>query len=81
MDLIIDPLGPEHWRKEYAALAPGGRLGLFGASSMTELTTGSMFWKIIGYVSLALSRSSRLVEESSNTTSQIKQVIFNSPQQ
>jgi NADPH:quinone reductase-like Zn-dependent oxidoreductase len=35
VELIIDPLGGDHWRKSYAALRPTGRLGVFGISTAT----------------------------------------------
>ncbi len=36
VELIIDPLGGSEWKKSYAALRHTGRLGMFGASTMTE---------------------------------------------
>lgn len=36
VELITDPLGGSEWRKSYRALRPTGRLGMFGASTMTE---------------------------------------------
>jgi NADPH:quinone reductase-like Zn-dependent oxidoreductase len=36
VELILDPLGGSHWKKSYAALRPTGRLGMFGASTVTE---------------------------------------------
>lgn len=36
MDLILDARGGESWAKGLAALRPGGRLGLFGMSSMAK---------------------------------------------
>lgn len=35
-DLILDPLGGAHWKKSYRALRHTGRLGMFGASTITE---------------------------------------------
>ena len=35
VDLIVDPLGAAHWRKSYRALRAGGRLGMFGVSSLS----------------------------------------------
>ncbi len=32
VDLVIDPLGPESWKKSFKLLRHGGRLGMFGAS-------------------------------------------------
>lgn len=36
VELIIDPLGGSEWKKSYRALRHTGRLGMFGASTMTE---------------------------------------------
>ncbi len=36
VELILDPLGGKHWKKSYAALRDTGRLGMFGASTVTE---------------------------------------------
>lgn len=36
VELILDPLGGSHWKKSYAALRHTGRLGMFGASTVTE---------------------------------------------
>ena len=36
MELITDPLGGSEWKKSYRALRHTGRLGMFGASTMTE---------------------------------------------
>ncbi|HKJ46518.1 MAG TPA: medium chain dehydrogenase/reductase family protein [Balneolales bacterium] len=33
VELIIDPLGGDHWRKSYKALRATGRLGMFGVST------------------------------------------------
>jgi len=35
-DLIIDPIGGKYTRQSYKALASAGRLGVFGASAVTE---------------------------------------------
>lgn len=35
-DLIIDPIGGEHWKKSYEALKPGGRLGMVGLAHTTQ---------------------------------------------
>ncbi len=32
-DLILDPIGGQHWKKSYAALRHTGRLGMFGVSA------------------------------------------------
>ena len=34
VDLVIDPLGPESWKKSLDLLAPSGRLGMFGISDL-----------------------------------------------
>lgn len=36
VELIIDPLGGNHWRKSYRALRSTGRLGMFGISVASE---------------------------------------------
>ena len=36
VELITDPLGGSEWKKSYRALRHTGRLGMFGASTMTE---------------------------------------------
>jgi len=36
VELILDPLGANNWKKSYKALRATGRLGLFGVSSMTK---------------------------------------------
>jgi NADPH:quinone reductase-like Zn-dependent oxidoreductase len=36
VELIIDPLGGEHWKRSFRALRHTGRLGMFGASKATE---------------------------------------------
>ncbi len=36
VELITDPLGGPEWKKSYRALRHTGRLGMFGASTMTE---------------------------------------------
>lgn len=36
VELILDPLGGSHWKKSYRALRHTGRLGMFGASSLSE---------------------------------------------
>jgi NADPH:quinone reductase-like Zn-dependent oxidoreductase len=33
VELVIDPIGGEHWKKSYAALRTTGRLGMFGVST------------------------------------------------
>lgn len=33
VELILDPIGGDHWKKSYAALRHTGRLGMFGVSS------------------------------------------------
>lgn len=41
VDLVIDPLGGEHWKRSYRALRSGGRLGMFGVSTASEGKLGS----------------------------------------
>jgi synaptic vesicle membrane protein VAT-1 len=36
VELVTDPLGGSEWKKSYSALRHTGRLGVFGASTMTE---------------------------------------------
>lgn len=36
MELILDPLGGSHWKKSYRALRHTGRLGMYGASTLSE---------------------------------------------
>lgn len=36
VDLIIDPLGGNHWKKSYKALGSTGRLGMFGISTSAD---------------------------------------------
>jgi len=36
VELIIDPLGGQHWKRSFKALRHTGRLGMFGASKATE---------------------------------------------
>lgn len=35
VDLILDPIGGDHWKKSYAALRHTGRLGMFGVSTVS----------------------------------------------
>lgn len=42
VDLILDPLGGQHWRKNYRLLRPTGRVVHFGASSMAPGKTRSL---------------------------------------
>lgn len=39
VELIIDPMGGEYWKRNYKVLRSTGRLGMFGASTMTEART------------------------------------------
>lgn len=41
VDLVIDPLGGEHWKRSYRALRSAGRLGMFGVSTASEGRMGS----------------------------------------
>lgn len=36
VELILDPLGGEHWKRSYRALRATGRLGMFGISTAAE---------------------------------------------
>ncbi|MFC1848837.1 medium chain dehydrogenase/reductase family protein [candidate division CSSED10-310 bacterium] len=36
VELVIDPLGGNHWKKSYKVLRHTGRLGMFGVSTVTE---------------------------------------------
>jgi synaptic vesicle membrane protein VAT-1 len=36
VELVLDPLGGGHWKKSYKALRHTGRLGMYGASTLTE---------------------------------------------
>ncbi|KAJ3328215.1 hypothetical protein HDU76_010369 [Blyttiomyces sp. JEL0837] len=38
VDLIIDPVGGDEWPRNFSILRSGGRLGVFGASSLKETT-------------------------------------------
>jgi NADPH:quinone reductase-like Zn-dependent oxidoreductase len=40
VELILDPMGGPYWKKNYRLLRPTGRLGVFGASTVTESRTG-----------------------------------------
>lgn len=36
VELVLDPLGGSHWKKSYNALRHTGRLGMYGASTLSE---------------------------------------------
>lgn len=36
VELVLDPLGGSHWKKSYGALRHTGRLGMYGASTLSE---------------------------------------------
>ena len=40
VELILDPMGGPYWKKNYRLLRPTGRLGVFGASTVTESRVG-----------------------------------------
>lgn len=40
VDLVIDPLGGNHWKKSYRALRSAGRLGMFGISTASKSGQG-----------------------------------------
>ena len=43
VELILDPLGGDSWKKGYRLLAPTGRLGAFGASALASGKERSVF--------------------------------------
>src|SRR5271163_687136 len=51
VELILDAVGGESWKKGYRVLAPTGRLGVFGASSAATSKTGGR----LGLVSMLAS--------------------------
>jgi NADPH:quinone reductase-like Zn-dependent oxidoreductase len=51
VDLILDAVGGESWKKGYRVLAPGGRLGMFGVSAAASGKERSL----LGFVSLLAS--------------------------
>ncbi|KAJ3188030.1 hypothetical protein HK101_009276 [Irineochytrium annulatum] len=53
VDLIIDPVGGDAWQRNYSILRQGGRLGIFGASSIQH--AGNMFlpFKLVALASFA----------------------------
>lgn len=40
VELVIDPIGGESWKKSYKALRSTGRLGMYGVSTITESRMG-----------------------------------------
>jgi synaptic vesicle membrane protein VAT-1 len=40
VELILDPMGGPYWKKNYRLLRPTGRMGVFGASTVTESRAG-----------------------------------------
>jgi synaptic vesicle membrane protein VAT-1 len=50
VDLILDPLGGSFWKKNLRLLSAGGRLGAFGASTLTR----SKFGRIAALVQMLL---------------------------
>lgn len=46
VDLIIDPLGGNEWKRSYKALRSTGRLGMFGISVASTNTTGGLAAKL-----------------------------------
>ena len=42
VDIVLDAMGGEHWKKGYRCLAPGGRLVMFGLSSAATGKTRSL---------------------------------------
>ncbi|KAJ3067625.1 hypothetical protein HDU98_009154 [Podochytrium sp. JEL0797] len=54
-DLIIDPIGGrDSWNKNYGSLRRGGKLGVFGASSMQETLKGAG-WSGLAWIKIAFS--------------------------
>ena len=43
LQLVLDPMGPESWRKGYDLLAPGGQLLVFGFSAIVDGARRSLF--------------------------------------
>ncbi len=43
VEMVLDPIGGNNWKKSYKALRPTGRLGLFGVSTVTDSTMGRVF--------------------------------------
>lgn len=61
VDLIIDPLGPDSWKRSMRLLGPTGRLGMFGIS---DAATGGLAGKLRllkGFVGAPSYASTRLV--------------------
>ena len=52
VDLILDSLGGQHWRKNYRLLKPTGRVVHFGASSMAPQKTRSLLAVLRALVSV-----------------------------
>jgi NADPH:quinone reductase-like Zn-dependent oxidoreductase len=50
VELILDPIGGGHWKKSYKALRHTGRLGMFGASTLSA----SRLPRPLAYLKLAL---------------------------
>ena len=50
VELVLDPLGGGHWKKSYRALRHTGRLGMFGASTLS----GSGLARPLAFLKLAL---------------------------
>jgi NADPH:quinone reductase-like Zn-dependent oxidoreductase len=54
VDLIIDPIGGDSWKQNFALLRKTGRLGVFGASTLTSIAHSNIFSKLLGLVSFFL---------------------------
>lgn len=54
VDLIIDPIGGASWSENYKLLRAGGRLGCFGASTITAVANVNLFSKLVGLAGFAL---------------------------
>ncbi len=63
--LILDPLGGKNWKLSYRALAPTGRLGVFGISNVTESGLSGKFrflkilWQMPWFNPIGLMQSNR----------------------
>jgi NADPH:quinone reductase-like Zn-dependent oxidoreductase len=49
VDLIIDPLGSDSWRKSYELLGLGGRLGMYGVSEMVRSGWFGWLWGVLKF--------------------------------
>ncbi|MGI9264281.1 MAG: zinc-binding dehydrogenase [Gammaproteobacteria bacterium] len=61
VDLIIDPLGPESWKRSMQLLGPAGRLGMFGISEAAGGGLSSKLRLVRGFMRAPSFASTRLV--------------------